>query len=137
GPPGVVGRRPVLACRLGIDLPWPAKTLEIVDEQPAHESLDRLVDIVDGYALFNRFVPVHLDELLRHARKECRAHAGYLGTLPGSRKECVQVAGKKLNVLASAVLQNERKSAGSANSGDRRRRKAESNSLRKLAQFPA
>src|SRR5260370_23534261 len=59
---------PVIAFGLDVYLPLPAEAVEIINKQPAHESLDCLVDIAYRHTLLNDFVSVHIDELLPHTR---------------------------------------------------------------------
>ena len=60
----------VLALGLDVDLPLAAEAVEVVDEQPAHVGLNGAIDIVEGDALLEHLLAVHLEELLRHARQE-------------------------------------------------------------------
>ena len=71
----VLGSVAIVAFGLDVDLPLAAEAVEVVDERPAHERLDGPVDIVDGDALLEHLVAIHVDELLRHAGQEGRAHA--------------------------------------------------------------
>src|ERR1700722_10097205 len=84
--------------------------------------------------LFQRLVPVDVDKPLRYVWEECcRNHADFW---PLSRRcqKLVQVVGQKLNVSPGAVFEQELKSAGSADTGNRRRRETKNNPLRQLAQ---
>src|SRR5260370_26569218 len=72
----------VVALGLNVDLPLPAKAVEVINEQAAHESLYRPVDIADGHTLLDDFVAVHIDELLRYVRQERRAQTGNFRALP-------------------------------------------------------
>src|SRR5207249_8681685 len=85
----VFGLGAILAFRLDVNLPLAAKAVEVVYEQPAHESLDGAVDIADGHSLLQNFVFIHIDELLGHARKKGRAQTGDLRTFAGGRQEGV------------------------------------------------
>src|SRR5579872_2641859 len=78
---------PVIAFRLDIDLPLAPETVEVVHEQPAHESLDSAIDIVEGHTLLDYFVAVDIDELLRHARQESAHQAPDFRAFPGCAHE--------------------------------------------------
>src|SRR5262249_4378134 len=87
-------------------------------------------------SLFENFVLVDIDELLRHARKKGRAQARDLRTFARSLNEGVQIRCQERHIFAGAVFQNKRESAGGTHSWNRRGRKIESDSFRKLAEFP-
>ena len=53
--------RPIVAFRLHIHLPLPAKAVEVIDEISAHERLQRFVNLREFHAFFERFVAVHID----------------------------------------------------------------------------
>ena len=63
----------IVALGLDIDLPLAAEAVEVVDERPAHERLDRSIHILDVDTLLEHFVAIHVDELLRHVGQERRA----------------------------------------------------------------
>src|SRR6266446_1550506 len=65
----VLGVCAVTAFCLNIDLPLPAKLVEIVDEVPTHKRLNGFVDIADAHTLLENSVPVHVHELLWHVRQ--------------------------------------------------------------------
>ena len=127
--------RPVRSFGFHIHLPGAAEIVEVVDEQPAHERLNGLVDVADGHTLLQHFFPVHVHELLRHARQKRGADQANFRTLASGGHELGQVVCQKLDVPSGPVFQHELKSAGSADSRDRRRREAENGSLRKLAEL--
>ena len=133
--PEVLQIRPVRRFGLHVHLPRTAEIVEVVDEQPAHESLNGPVNVADGHALLQHFVPVDIHELLRHARQKRGGDRANFGTLASGRQELVQVVCQELNVPPGTVFEHELKSAGSADSRDRRRREAESGSFRKLAEL--
>src|SRR5262249_3750546 len=125
----------VITLRLDIDLPLPAKAVEIIDKQSAHERLNGPVDIVDAHALLDHFVTVNIHELLRHTAQKGRTHACDFGALTGSRQKCTQVCRKKLNILAGAILQYESEPSRCTDARDGGRRKIESYPFRQLAQL--
>src|SRR5207302_11116345 len=131
----VLGPCPVITLGLDVHLPLAAEPIEVVDKQPAHECLDRSVDVVEGHTLLDYFVSIYFDELLRHARQEGSTQAGDLGTLTGGRQEYVQVIREERDILAGAVLETEVKSAGSAHPRNRRLREADSTTMRMPARF--
>ena len=126
----------VFAFSFDVDLPLAAKLIEVVHKQPPHERLDRSVDVADGDSLFENFVFVDIDELLRHARQKGRAQARDLGSFARSLDEGVQIRCQERHVLTRPVFENKSESAGRADSGNRRRREIESDAFRKLAKFP-
>src|SRR5881409_1348304 len=77
----------IVAFGLDIDLPLASEAVEIVDEQTAHERLERFVDVVNGDALLNDLVAVHIHKLLGYARQKRGAQAGNFRTLPCGRQE--------------------------------------------------
>ena len=116
-------------------MPLAAEAVEVVHEKAAHESLDGLVDVADRHALLEYLIFVHVHKLLRNAGKKRGAQAGYLRAFPRRGNECVKVCRQELHILAGAILQNERESAGSADSGNGGWRKVECDSFWKLAEF--
>src|SRR5260370_12605877 len=66
---------------LHVHLPGTAEIVEVVDEQPAHESLNGPVNIAEGHTLLQHFLPVELQELLRHARSKGRGYRANFGPL--------------------------------------------------------
>src|SRR5262249_36924059 len=66
----VFGGSSILALCLDVHLPLAAKSIEIVNEQAAHEGLKSFVDVVNEYSLLDDFVAVHVDVLLRNAGQE-------------------------------------------------------------------
>ena len=99
--------RAVIAFRLDIDLPLPAKAIEVIDEQPAHECLNGSIDIVDGHALLDDFVTVDIHELLRYAAQKGRTHACDLGAFTSSRQKRIQVRREELDIFAVPIFKNE------------------------------
>lgn len=113
--PDVLGTGAIFVFGLNIDLPLTAKAIEVVDEIPTHEGLQRAVDITERDSQFQDLVAVHLDEHLRHVRQMGCTHAGNFRTLFRGFHELVQILGKKHRVLASrTVFQHEGESAGCA-----------------------
>ena len=121
---------PGFALGLHVDLPLPAEAVEVVDEVAAHEGLERLVNVLQGHALLEHLVPVHIHEDLGHGRRERGPHAGQLGPLPRRLDELLHVVHEKAQVLARAVLQDERHASGGADAGNGRRRKGNSRGAR-------
>ncbi len=102
----VFSLRPVGPLGFDVDLPLPSEPVEVVDEEPAHESLDGAIHIVDRHPLFDHLVAIHRDEFLRHAREKRRSQAAYFRSLARRRHELVEVVGKKRWVCAGAVFEN-------------------------------
>ena len=81
-----------------------AEIVEVVDEQPAHVSLDRLVDIADGNALLQGLVAIDVDKPLRNVgRNVVRDHADFR-PLASRRHELAQIVRKKLNIACRRGL---------------------------------
>src|SRR6202030_1475263 len=118
-----------------VHLPRAAEIVEVVDEEPAHESLNTPVNVADGHTLLQHFLPVDLQELLWHARQKGGGYRANFGMLASCCQELVQVVRQELNVPPGTVFEHELKSAGCADSRDCWRREAESGSLRKLAEL--
>jgi len=57
------------------------------------------------------------------------------GRLRAGCQEFVQIVAKKLDIFSGAIFQDELKSAGRANAGNRRRRKTKNGSDRQPAEF--
>src|SRR2546430_6940459 len=127
--------RAIIAFGLDVTLPLATKAVEIVDEQAAHERLERFVDVANGNALLNHLVAVHIHELLRHVGQKRRAQAGNLRTFPRSCHKGLQIRGKKSDVFASAIFQDKRKAAGSANARNGWGRKGKSDAFRNGGEF--
>src|SRR5262249_12510411 len=130
--------RPIAIGTLGLDvhLPLPAKPVEVVDERASHERLNGAINILDVNPLFEHFVSIDSDELLRHPWQECSVDCGEFRTLPGCCKELVQIVSKKFHLLSRAVLENEREAPRGSHARNRRRRKRERNALRETSKFP-
>ena len=64
--PDVLGPVAILALGLDIHLPLAAEAVEVVDERPSHERLNRSVDVLDVDPLLEHLVAIDVDELLRH-----------------------------------------------------------------------
>src|SRR4029077_1732941 len=79
-------------------------------------------------------VAIDVHKSLRHAREECRRDQADLRPLLGRRQELAQVVRQELHVASGPVFEYELESPGCPHAGDRRRRKTEGNSRRKLAQ---
>ena len=61
----------VIAFRLYIHLPGAAEAVEIIHEEPAHERLERLINLAEIDSLLDHFVPIDLHEDLRNVRQKC------------------------------------------------------------------
>ena len=131
----IVGRRTVRRFGLDIHLPGTAEIVVVVDEQAAHVRLNGVVDIGQIHALLQHLVLVHIDELFRHTRDKGGADHAKFRALASGCQELVQVIGKKLDILAGAVLQDKRDAARSADAGDRGWRETEDRPFRKLLEF--
>ncbi len=127
--------RPVRSLRFHVHLPGTAEIVEVVDKQPAHESLNSLVNIIDCHTLLEDLFLVHLHELLRHARQKGSAQRANFGTLASGRHKLGQIVGQELYVPSCTIFQHELKSTGSADPRNGWRREAESSPLRKLAKL--
>src|SRR6266404_5496143 len=133
--PEVFQIRPVRRFGLHVHLPRTAEIVEVVDEQPAHESLNGLVYIADLDTLLQHLIPVDFDELLGHARQKGGRYQANFGALASGRQELLQVARQKRDVPPGTIFEHELKSPGSTDSRNCWRREAESGSLRKLAKL--
>ncbi len=80
---------------------------------------------LSGDALLQRLLAVDLEKLLRDAREECADQSRRdFRTLRRRSHELLQIVGQELHVLAGAIFEHERKAAGCADAGNRRRREA-------------
>src|SRR4051812_29556738 len=93
-------------CR-NVDLPLTSESIEVVDEQTAHERLNGPVNVVQRNTLLQHLVAIDIDELLRNAWQERGRHAGNLRTFARGRHECIEIGGQERDVLARAVFENE------------------------------
>src|SRR5580658_4749339 len=133
--PDVIRAGAIVAFGLDVNLPLTAEAVEVVNEIAAHESLDGAVDIGKIDALFQYFVTIHFNKFLRNAGQKSGAQAGNLGSLSRRFKKRVHIVREKSNAAAGAVFEDECESTGGANTGDRWRRKTESNSCRQFCQL--
>ncbi len=62
----VFGAGAIIPFGLNINLPLPAKAIEVVDERAAHESLERPIDFTEVHALLEGLVTIYIDENLGH-----------------------------------------------------------------------
>ena len=111
------------------------ESIEVVDEEAAHEGLQCLVDVVDGDALLDDLVAIHVDELLRHAWEKRGVDAGDFGALARGGEERIEIVGKKLDVIAGAVFEDERETAGGTDARNGGGRKRKRYALRNLAKL--
>src|SRR5690606_34512515 len=118
--------------RLYIDLPLTAKAVEVVDENSTHVGLNRLVDIVYGDALLQRFLAIDTDEKLGYIRQKGCADPGNLGALARGREEGFQIPLQKGDVTPGSILQHEGESTGRTHARDCRRRKTEGQGIGKF-----
>jgi hypothetical protein len=125
----------VIAFRLDIDLPLASEAVEVVHKKSTHEGLKRLIDLCEIDTLLQHFVAIHLDEDLRHSGLEGGTESGDLRTLARGFQKCFQVLGEEFDVLAGSILQNERKSARSANARNRWRWKGKRDPLADCSKF--
>src|SRR5262249_48334302 len=122
--PNVFGFGSILALCFYVHLPLPPKAVEIVDEIPAHKSLDRAVYVVQWHALLQNFVAIHFDKLLRHIRQKSSVQTCNFRTLSRGIKKSLQIFRKELNVAAGTILQHERKAPSGSDARYGGRRKA-------------
>src|SRR5262249_36758878 len=118
-----------------VHLPLAAEPVEVVDERPAHEHLNRSIHILDVDTLLEDLVAIHGDELLRHIGQERGRHRGEFRTLPRGGNQLVRVVREKGHVASRAVLQDERESAGRSHTGNGRRRKRKRYALTETGEF--
>jgi hypothetical protein len=119
---------------LHVDLPHAAEAVEVVDEDAAHEGLERLVDRFEGDALLEGLVAIDPGEDLGDGGKQGRVEAADLGPLARGVHEALRLLGEERHVLPRAVLEHEAHAAGGADAGDRGRRESKGNRLGELAQ---
>src|SRR5207244_3567258 len=109
--PDILGFGPILAFGFDVDLPLAAEPVEVVHKRSTHKSLDGPVDVVDGHSLLEDLIFVHVDKLLRDARKKGGAQARYFRTFTGCSNELTHVGCEKRHVVARPILENKRESA--------------------------
>ena len=80
---------------LHIDLPLPPETVEVIHKIPAHEGLQRGVNVAERNTQFQHFVTVHFDKYLRHTRQIGRKQSSDFGTFPRGGHEPSQVLREK------------------------------------------
>src|SRR5262249_11012221 len=99
----VIRFRAVIALGLNIDLPLPAKAVEVINEITSNEGLQRLVNFGKFNSLLEGFVAIHIYIQLWHDRQEGCVQAANLRPLPSRFHEFADVGGEKWDVLASPV----------------------------------
>ena len=72
----VIDVRPIISLGLNVNLPLQAKTVEVVNEVAAEESLQGLICVSKAYALNHRLglIDIHID--LRNVPKRCGENVG-------------------------------------------------------------
>ena len=126
---------PVLALRLDVDLPLAAEAVEVVDEDASHVALQGAVDVLQGHALLEGLVAVHVDVDLGDRRDERGRQSGQFLAPPRSLHELRDVCGKERDVPAGAVLEDKGEAAGGADARDRGWREGERPALRDLGEL--
>ena len=121
----VFGAGPVVAFGFDIDLPLPAKPVEIVDKISAHEGLQGLVNLRQIHSLLEDPVAIHIHIKLGHRGQKGGVDAGNFRALARRLHEFGDVGGQEWNVLARPVFQHQGKPAGRADPGDGGRREGE------------
>src|SRR5262249_35984456 len=106
----------------------------VIDEQSAHEGLDGSVNVIDGDALFDDFVAIDLDELLRHTWQEGGVQSADLRPPACRGNKLVQVIRQELHLTPRPVLEDEGESARGADSGNSGWGKTESHGRRNCAE---
>jgi len=80
-PVNVIDPIAIRCLRLDLDLPPPAKQIDVIDVKPAKRSLQRLKDSVKRYAENLRLIPVDIEKDRRVCRRKGRKHAAELRIL--------------------------------------------------------
>ena len=113
----------VLALRLDIDLPYASKSIEVVDEDPAHVGLQGLVDAVQGNILFEHHVAVHVREDLGHVELCSGDDASQFRPVLAGLDESLGLLREEGDSAAVAILEHEGDASRVTHAGNRRRRK--------------
>jgi len=125
---------PVIALGLDINLPDPAKPVEIVDKRAAHEGLQRPEYGCQINPLLHDLVAIHLRIQLRNIGNKGRDHLRELRPLANGSEKLLRVLRQKRDVFAGPVLQHHRNAARRTDAGNRRRRKGKCQPLRQRRQ---
>src|SRR6267143_15491 len=108
----IVGLCSELAFSLQVHLADAAVLVEVVHEGAAEKRLEGLVHRGQGDALLQHLVAIHLGEELRHTRQQGREESRELGPLPGGGQECFRLLREERGMLARAILEPPRHTAG-------------------------
>ena len=123
--PDVIRLGAELALRLNVYLPHASEAIEVVNKEPPHEGLERLVHRTQIDSLLEHLVAVHVGKDLRGAGDERRGERSELGPLAGGLEESIRILRQEGDILAGAVLEHEGRTAGRANARNRGRREGE------------
>ena len=133
----VVRTRPRIAFRFHVHLPLPPEAVEIIDQETAHEGLQRLVYIADVYALAYDLDAIHIHIHLWHIRRIGCDQRREFGPLTRRGDKFIHVLGQEFLTAAGPVFEHERCATRRTDTRNSRWLKRERDCFFQLGQRPA
>src|SRR5258706_2523310 len=113
-----------------VNPPLPPESTEVIHVRPAHESLQRGVEVSYVDTLLQSSFTIDFDENLRHPRAELRVDGPDFRLLPGGLDEPNHLTLEVFGGPAATILKHEAETGGRSDSRNGRWRECEGSGLR-------